>query len=59
MNVSTTGNWAKNYESHKNGACKVKNFRNARKVVDNFKASVTPEKWHPCNYDINGTDPLG
>ena len=24
-----------------------------------YKANAMPEKWRPCNYDINGTDPLG
>ena len=37
----------------------VKIQKNARNVIDNFKASAMPELWRPCNYDINGTDPLG
>ena len=26
---------------------------------ENSKANARPAKWRPCNYDINGIDPLG
>ena len=52
-----TGLKVTNHTKFRRGRCE--NSENARNVVDNFKASVMPEKWHPCNYDINSTDPLG
>ena len=43
----------------KMGRGRCENSENARNVVDNFKVSVMPKKWYPCNYDINGTGLLG
>ena len=52
-----TGLKVTNHTKMVRGRCE--NSENARNVVDNFKASVMPEKWLRYNYDINGTGPLG